>query len=298
LDDQRRAAGFVHGLPLRGASVRFGRRHLIFSTTAGLAVAVAAVAVAARAVSGNPPDFHPNVYTNDLSHVPAGALSTSPTAALSLAEARLGGASEIRTAVAETPPPPHDVKGTWFHFVVNAPAADERSLHAQWETNLVAGAVADALARSHLGAPVTGTTIDVRLPDGTVLSGQGGGMGDIAHGQQFSEPSDADLLAAIKSGLQDTGLNLIRFGVLHVEQPAPDVVVQTNDPQATARAASSLISALFLTSSHTPLYEGYYFEVEDSDRNPVLIATTSFRTGGGSLWFSPRIADALSLQHG
>jgi hypothetical protein len=279
--------------------VRFLRRRFsVFFAIGGLAAIVVAVGVASRS-DGTPPDVRPIVYTNDLSHLPSADLAAAtPTAALALIRARLGGASEIRSATAETPPPPHSGNGTWLHFVVNAAAADERSLHAQWQANLVAGAVADALVRSHTGAPVSGTTIDIRLPDGTVLPEQGGGMGDIARGQQFSQTSDNDLRTAIERRLENTGLNLVRFGVAHVEQPAPDVVVQTNDPQATARSANSLIASLFLTTHREPRYEGYYFAVLDSTGSPVLIQTTSFRTGDGSLWYSPSVASVISLVHG
>jgi hypothetical protein len=262
-----------------------------------VAVVIAAVAVAGRS-SSPPPDVRAITYSKDISHRPPAALLTvGPAAALSIAQARLGSASTIRSASAEEPPAPHGGNGTWLHFVVDAPAADERSLYAQWQTNLVAGTVADALAHSGLGAPVTGTTIEIRLPNGTIVPQQGG-MGDIARTQHFSQPADSELRGAIESGLRDSGLSLVSFRVLHVDQPAPVVVVRTDDPPAAARAANALTRSLFLTSESTPRYEGYYFEVQDGDRNPLLIATASFRSGGGSLWSIPSLASDLSLVHG
>jgi hypothetical protein len=264
---------------------------------AGIAT-VAARHSAAGSTRPNPPDVHRTSYVPDRSHVPAASLATaSPGTALRKLAANLGAESEILSSQVESPPAPHNAQGTWLHFVVSAPANDERSIHAQWETDLVAGALADAIAYFHKAAPVTGTTIDIRLPNGTVLPRQGGGMGDIAPGQNFSHASDTAIENTINKQLLDHGLKPLRLSVDRVDQPAPDIVVQTENVDATAKAAQAIVSELFLGKDRDPLYEGYYFEVRDAANQPVFIQASSFRDGSGTLWFTPAVANVLSLTH-
>ena len=122
-------------------------------------------------------------------------------------------------------------------------------------------------------------------------------MGLVASGQRFSEASDAEIKTAIQAALNRQNLKVVDLNVARVDQPAPNIVVETEDPQEAARSALSLISSLFFNQDHQPTYEGYYFEVVDATGSPVLIQAASFRTGAGHLWFRPDVANALSLPH-
>ena len=122
-------------------------------------------------------------------------------------------------------------------------------------------------------------------------------MGDIAPGQNFSGAADTAIRNAIETELPVYGLKPISMSIARVDQPAPAIVVETQNPDATAKAAQSIVSALFLAKDQSPIYEGYYFEVRDAANQPVFIQAASFRSGSGTLWFTPSVVNALSLKH-
>jgi hypothetical protein len=232
-------------------------------------------------------------FTHVLGHSPAVGGSTHSDIIAGVFK-RYGGQDVVSVSEEGAPAQPGPrPAGIWLHFVVAVPSREVGTDRAQWEADLIEGAIADALASS--GTTVGGSTIDWRLPDGTILPNQGGGMGDIVPGQTFSNASDASITATLKKGLADNGLIPTSIAILHADQAAPAVIAVTSDPRAAAAAASSTIRALF--GQNPPFYEGYYFEVRDLSGKPLFIQSASFRSGSGRQWVDPSLADVTSLLH-
>jgi hypothetical protein len=178
--------------------------------------------------------------------------------------------------------------------VVAAPALQADAIRAQWETELIEGSVADALAGT--ATPVVSSVIDAKLANGEVHQNIGSGMGDVVPNQAFSSASDSEINADLRKKLAMAELTVDSIDILHATEPAPAVVVSTQDPRAAAGAANDIKLSLF--GQNPPRYEGFYFEIRGVDGSPVLITSAAFRSGAGRLWFSPSVADVLSLNHG
>lgn len=236
------------------------------------------------------PKIRPVSYTvHRLKRASAAASATPETVAASVLR-RYGGTHVLSASADSRTSKP---AGTVLHFVVDATGLGEGAIRGQWESDLVAGAVADSFA----GTPdqVVTTSIDVRLPDGDIQPDTGGGMGNVAPNQAFSTvPADA-IRSSVADGLAAHHLSLVSLDVLDAVQPAPAVIVATGDPLAAAAAARETILAIF--GQNPPKYEGYYFEVRDATGDPILVQSAAFRTGAGRLWFSPKVKDALSVDY-
>jgi hypothetical protein len=253
-------------------------------------------ALLARAHSGGAAPSDRTAYSHRLGHRTTVPGATSLPEILSAIKARYGG-HDVLSVAPGVPRGPNPRPGHWLHFVVAAPAPDERATRPEWEADLVEGAVADALTTSakSLGV-VADSEIDLRLPDGTLVPDASGGMGDIQPGQSFSSESTSDIEAAIRTELARRNLTPISIDVLHADQAAPAVVARTDDARGAARAANGTIRALF--GIDPPKYEGYYLEIRDGKDRPVLVASAAFRSGSGRLWLRPDVEHVASLVHG
>lgn len=233
-------------------------------------------------------------YTKKLDHKASIPGATTLPEILAAVTARYRGHLVV-SAEPGVPRGPNPRKGVWLHFVVAAPAQDERVARPEWEADLVEGAVADALEAS-TGQTVADSRIDLRLPDGTIVQDASGGMGDIAPGQNFTDAPDNSIEENLSSELSRQGLSPVSIDVLHADQPAPVVIATTPDARKAAQHANELIAALFGTNP--PKYEGYYLEIRDAKAIPVLIEAAAFRSGSGRLWIRPDVEDVASVVHG
>lgn len=186
--------------------------------------------------------------------------------------------------------------GVWLNFSVpvSGSGTAAQTIRPAWAADLVQGAIADAFVQNGL-TPVSGSRITGVLSDGSSVD-LGGGMGDVAAGQSFSDDNVATIEQRIKSALASSALQPVSLEVLHAAQPAPALVVETKNPAAAAADANSTIEELF--GQDPPLYEGYYLEIDDAQGSPILIQSASFRTGSGRQWVDPRYAADSSLSHG
>jgi hypothetical protein len=232
-------------------------------------------------------------YTKKLDHDASIPGATTLPKILAAVVARYGGHLVV-TAEPGVARGPRPRKGPWLHFVVAAPARDERVARPEWEADLVEGAVSDALEAS-TGETIADSRMDLRLPGGDVVEDASGGMGQIAPGQNFTNASDADVKADLGAQLVRYGLTPVSIDVLHADQPAPAVVATTTDARRAARDANEIIRALF--GVNPPTYEGYYLEIRDEKAAPVLIETAAFRAGSGRLWVRPDVEDVASVVH-
>jgi hypothetical protein len=246
----------------------------------------------ARAAAKKPsPRVRPVAYTHLRLKKTLTSVPTDPRTAVADVLRDYGGRRVLSASVETRSARP---AGGILHFVVAATDMGENVIRGQWESDLVAGAIADRLA----GTPnqVVSTIIDVQLPDGEIHPDLGGGgMGNVAPNQAFSSSGESAIRASVTEQLAQSHLDLVSLDVLRAPQAAPAVVVMTDDPLAAAAAASETIRAIF--GQNPPKYEGYYLEVRDSAGTPVLIQSAAFRTGAGRLWFAPKVADVISLQH-
>ena len=254
---------------------------------------VGAYALTSRAASS--PDGGAVSYTKSRLRSSGVAISSNPTDALNAVLSRYGGRSVVEAGIGQPPDIEGARSGTYLDFTVTIPGMDERANRSLWEADLVQGAVADALALGG-GTAVVGSSISLKLPDGTIRTNMGGGMGDIVTGQKFESPDDGALIDTLTSKLSKFQLNPLSIEILHANQPAPAVVAETSNPRLTAQDASTIVDDLF--GRNPPLYEGYYFEVRDSNGDRLFIQSASFRTGAGRLWIRPDLEGAISLHHG
>lgn len=267
-----------------------GQRRLgvIVALVIGVAFGVAGLLLRADFASSGKtsPRVHPLAYTH---RSKAGAgIVTTPQAALDSVLAHYGGKFVV-SGSAERRPGSHP--GTVLNFELSTQGAGKDASRAQWETDIVAGAVADKLAGTL--DKVVSTTIGASDGSHPELVG---GMGDIVPDQNFSSASDTEIRASVLEELAKAHLTLISLDILRASQPAPAVVALTSDPPGAAKAANDTIRSMF--GQDPPKYEGYFFDVRDRSGNSIFTQSAAFRTGAGRLSFSKSVADVISLNHG
>lgn len=266
-----------------------------------VAAGIAAV-VAATALAGMHRRAHAASSTNGVTPIQfAGSTATAaatpmPAAAALAAVQKQLGPTAVSTADI-TPAPLDSQRGAlpWLHAVVDVPATtDGQDVEPIWEAELLEGAVAERVgSSSDIRDGFGGATIDVRLPDGKTIPDYGGGLGDVVRGQQFSNPSDAQIRGAAKSAAAQFSLRIDSVRVFRAAAPAPAVVVTAADPASAAANLKNIESAMF---GDPPSYEGYYLAVNDTAGAPVIRASAAFRTGAGQFWIRPDLADQSSVK--
>ncbi len=219
-------------------------------------------------------------------------LSSNPVSfaeAVQQAYANMPGSSVQSITVGQPPagPPATQRAGMpWIYAKVSIPAATGAGwTEPLWQADLIEGAAVEragvnADAYNDLG----GATFDGVLPDGTVVSNIGGGIGDVARGQVFSTASDESIRTAITSAAQSLGLTVVSVTIFHALDPAPAVVVRSSDLAADGPKVQSIINTLF---GQPPTYEGFYFELESPSGADVYETSAAYRTGGGHEWVDP-----------
>ena len=261
-----------------------------------LALAGLAVGAFARGGGSTPTDTTTGSavhYSTKPLDVPQAKGNASPQQTLDDIVANVGG-NTIASAKLGGPPPdlqpsedpnaPHPKgwdAGRWLYLLVdapdNSPAGTTKPI---WIANLVVGALRDELFKNQ-NAPVISSRISVQLPDGTILRNIGGGVGDVELGQVFSSASDSDIRNSINAAASTAGYTVDSIDIMHADQPAPAVVLVTDDPSAAATDPDSLLTAIF---GPPGTYEGEYLEVRGPDGTVALIQGSSFRTGVGQRW--------------
>jgi hypothetical protein len=179
-------------------------------------------------------------------------------------------------------------------LTIAVPADDHRAMRAEWEADLLQGAIAESIHAAGVGE-VVGSRVSWRLPDGTVLENRSGGMGDIAPEQLFDEESDAQLVARVESRLAAAGLTPETVEIVRAGQPAPAIVVTSQQPRTDVSQAWSTINDIV---GRPPRYEGYYFEIRDDQNATVFIQSAAFRTGAGRHYIATSYAGVDPITHG
>ncbi len=232
------------------------------------------------------------VHKGDRRHIET---TSSPSSLLQAILARLGSSSVVSATIAgpptgyiptedpSSPPPPAFATGKWAYFTVTTPDDAQGSIRPVWEAQLVAGALRDEM-HAHGLVSLYSDQVDVKLPDGSVVTGEHGGLGNTVFGQVFSTTTPASIAADIAQRVANAGLTLVSVRVLTPEQSAPMVVVRSNDPAGFVKNEYTMLRQIF---GNPTTYEGIYLEAQDSAGSPFFIVASSFRTATGQTWYRP-----------
>jgi hypothetical protein len=180
-------------------------------------------------------------------------------------------------------PAPSDFEvGKWIYFEVSSPTDSGEALRSIWDADLVTGVLRDAMRAN--GEVLYAAQISLILPDDTVVPNVAGGGGDVVFNQQFPTPSPDDAARSIIEAASSAGLVVESLEIVQLEQPAPALVVTTEDPKGFVDDAQGILNDIF---GDPPTYEAYYVEVRDQAGQPVFFQATNFRIGAGHQWVRP-----------
>lgn len=270
---------------------------------AALALLILGAAFAQATASGAPAELRPADATRPVAFAPvsgAPATTVKPSTALENVLARMDSPAIASARIDQAPPDVQRVDPAradlpWFYATVRVPAmSDGLEVRPLWEADLLQGVVAEHAGPSdNLRADFGGSTLRALMPDGTAVEDAGGGMGDVARGQEFSTAPDDAVGTALRSELHDLGLRPISIHVLRPSGPAPAVVISAADPVQAARDLVKITKALF---GNPPRYEGYYLELRTAGGFAVARLSASFRTGAGRAWRAEGWEDEVAVQ--
>jgi hypothetical protein len=189
------------------------------------------------------------------------------TAAAVAAEvlARFGDRRYVRRVVL-APVPSHARRRAKGYFAGVEPPPDARwgyislrghSMVADWEGELVGGAVRDALCANG-GPPLVAWT----------AGGSGGGFSDNAFPfeQHFPNPTAAAYRRRVSLVARRYGFRVVTLRLLHPFQLAPLLVVATDRPRRQFVAdLAAIVADLDPRNDQAATFEGFYFEARDRD---------------------------------
>jgi len=265
-----------------------------------LALVTAATLVAAGSAFGIYTAVRSRRAVQPVEFTPArapGADSVDPEGALASVMGHADASDVLAAAIGSPPSGWARANLPWLHFTVRVPAMKEGlDIEPQWQADLIEGAVADLSgANADQAQNLGGSVVSAQLPDGTVVSDIGGGIGDVVHGQAFSSANDATLRAYVGQVLAEYGLDAVEVSTVRAFGVAPSVVAIAHDVSAFAPQYKGFVDSLV---GSPPVYEGYYVEIRDPAGNPVLRASAAFRTGAGRLWIDPRNDGQFGVSNG
>lgn len=263
-----------------------------YAIVSGIAIAALVVAATGEALIGNQsPPSQPMAYA------PIGNGEAGAPAAVGL-QVALGdmGKTDVASVAIDHPPvgviPPSSAP--WMYATVLASStANGLDIAPLWQADLIEGVVADrATSSNDVIDGISGATFKAQLPDGSLVD-VGSGIGDVAHGQQFSHASSHSVALAVADALRAEGLTPVSVKVFRPDGPAPEVIASTTDVTSTATNLVSIIRSVF---GNPPTYEGYYLEIRDAQGTAWVRASASFRSGAGRFWIDPRYASLCGEQ--
>ena len=154
---------------------------------------------------------------------------------------------------------------------------------ANWEGQLLAGAIRDRYAASHLG-DIVGTEASYVTPSGE-RAGAPSGLGNVIENQRFDIVPGA-LANQVAENAPSLGLTQTRTSVIPVIDDAIDITAVAADPAQTAHSLSDDVIAKLL-GRNALSFEGVLVEVYDSKGTPVIARGFAPRAGSGLLWVRP-----------
>ena len=270
-----------------------GKRRLILAIglIALLVGAGATAAAVALASGGAVSSSGPEAFVSTTS---SAAEPISASSALSQVKASMAG-SDVASAQIGAPPSDMPSSATSaavpaLYVTVKIPSLENGdTVEPFWEADLLQGAVVELAGSSaSLKNDIGYVGFSGQLPDGTVIPNLGGGMGDIARGEQFAGSNDSD--AAVRNAIDQAaaahGFTVDSVSVFHVNGTAPAVVLTAPDISSVAANYQTLTDDLF---GATPRYQGYYLEIRGAGGRPYVRRSVSFVTGSGRFWVDPSL---------
>jgi hypothetical protein len=271
-------------------SLMRGRKRLLILSVLGVCAAAASTAGALSTIGGSDPGSpgftpiqHAQAVGPNAAH--AGINASTLDGALQQLKARLG---DDRIAVADVrlvPTTASNAGGEVAFLTVDASGPGAPGIRANWEGELVAGALRDVAAENGLGT-LDNFQISTRLPDGTATP-TNGGFGNVVRSQLFDASPPTVIDSRIRAGLADAGLKPISINFVSALQASPVVVAEAADPAAVVAASEDARWWTKILGGDFQNYEGYYLELRDSSGDPFLISTAANRAGSSSGWIRP-----------
>lgn len=280
--------------------LRTSRRLALFLLVSALIALGAGAALALHSTRDPVPAVLPLTYAKTVAERPSRRLvaqAQTPTEILQFLITRLGSRAVLKGTIGETPPeyratedpnPPADLPAftqPWVHLTIQAPDEGLNSILPMWHANLLVGDLREEMHALDPSNPLFGEAIDLVANTGKTVATVDTNIGDIAYGQVFSDASDLAIESSIRAAAATAGLSVKSITIFHGLDPAPAVVVATKDPADFLQDADASQNAIFGGSPMT--YEGVYLEVVDTSGSPVLVTSSSFRTGIGGSWIRP-----------
>lgn len=278
--------------------------HVPFSRSRRLAIAAAALvllgvgsAIAAVTIAGG--DGSPVQFAPTTGSTPS--FGSDPASIIATLKARVPDVLSIR--ITKEAISKQSGKGTSdyrvAHVDIAAPADRGPEIaRASWESDLIGGALLTAFTQAHLPPPF-GVDLTLVLPNGK-RDRVGGGLGKVVPNQVFA-PVTPEIQTRIRHNAIAEGMTNVRVSTFKV---VDDVIeIRATTMAAPAAAASSFYNAQGLDGllgQSENNFEGIYFQLDDAQRNPILIQTTAPRAGAGGYWAAPATGiqgDRLRVPH-
>lgn len=290
--------GFVvsAGLMAGCASASDGRANDIASSSVqsspdgqSVSVSVAPSLPAASSVSEVP-----------MTYAPASSPVAAPISASSAAAKVLSGLDSVFSSVAVASGPTGSRPGPWLYTTFRCDSqANAGCMLGTWESDLLQGAVAELINSdsADLANVIVGSSLTAKLPDGELVD-EGGGAGDVAAGQQFSDKGidDSAIRDQVTTAVTNLNLSVQSIRVLHPLDPAVAVIAKTSTPDTAVAALAPLLNAVRGAPGQFR-FEGVYIEIDGPDGTPLAKSATAYRTTAGRQWTSPTAGEG-SLPHG
>jgi hypothetical protein len=156
---------------------------------------------------------------------------------------------------------------------------------ALWERDLFMGAVRDEFAAQGFGNVIDGRSTLV-TPDGSRYPDGGGVSIGVPTNQVFDAAPTSATVASATSAL---GFRSAQTSTMRVLQDAVVITAVSDSPAADISAYLQKGGLQGLLGQSPMNFEGVYFEVDNTAGNPVYIADTAPRDGGGGWWADPSI---------
>jgi hypothetical protein len=158
---------------------------------------------------------------------------------------------------------------------------------ALWERDLFMGAVRDEFAAQGFGNVIDGSSTLV-TPDGSRYP-DGGGVSYGVPTNQVFDAVPASMSSTVESAASALGFQSVQTSTMQVLQDAVLITAVSDSPAADVSAYRQKGGLQYLLGQSPTNFEGVYFEVDDTAGNPVYIADTAPRDGGGGWWADPSI---------
>ena len=260
----------------------------VLAGAAAVVLAVTGTAVGLAAVSGSARDGAPVQFSPRTGAITP--ISGSPSAAVSALAARFPMIRSASVSSKVIPSEDGSPGTTVLAAVIQANVASMNGadiMPAEWEAELLGGAIADSYAATpKLGAVKTVETT-VFTPDGQSRY-IGGGLGNVVRNQVFSA-LPTTLASIVASRAPSLGLSDAHVSYIRALSPAIVISATSTDPAETLQAVDKSDDGPLnvLLDGPPTRYEGVFLEVKDANGSPVYINATAARAGAGLSWIRP-----------